>query len=361
MEKNRKKRIVVGWVVGAILLVLLGSACAFFFGTETGRTLWKLTKMFDSAVEIVNDHRTETATPISLTPQEEDLEILDAPLEDGEDVEIIIENVEQPRVESIYRTEQKNDDVINILILGQDGDHILEASNRTDVMILASFNQKDGTLKLVSFQRDAYVPLADKDYWNRLNTCYHFGGAGLTINTFNSLFDLDIQYYVTLAFDEFEILIDSIGGIDLELTKSEADRINAICGGVQKGMSHLNGKQALLYARNRSTGTGDWGRAERQRKVLMAILNKVRSELSVDMALDLIDYAGDYIRTNIPIGKLITFATAGMQADNLTVSTAKVPFDDTWNYARKKGASVIVFDIEKNAKLLDEYLYSAEE
>lgn len=361
MQKNRKNKIIVWLVIGGSLIALIGSAVVFFFATETGRTLWKLTKMFDSSVEIVETHRADPTTSVPMVPQDDELEFVDAPLEEEEDVEILIENAEQPHVESIHRTEQKNDDIVNILILGQDGEHILESSNRTDVMILASFNQRDGSLKLVSFQRDAYVPLADKDYWNRLNTCYHFGGAGLSINTFNSLFDLDIQYYVTLAFDEFEMLIDSIGGIDLELTKKEADRINSVCGGVKEGMSHLNGEQALMYARNRSTGTGDWGRTERQRKVLMAILNKVRSEFSAEMALDLISFAGDYIRTNIPAAKLVTLGTTVLQAETLTVSTAKVPFDDTWHYARKKGASVIVFDIEKNAELLNEYLYPSEE
>lgn len=354
---KRKKRWLVALIVVVAILLVTGIAVSVFLQTETGKAFRNMLHLFDNNVSIVERNEQPKATIPPVTSDEE-LEFLDTvPDDDSYDVELEDpEEMTAPIVADIYKTDQKHEDIINVLVLGQDGKHYRETSNRTDVMLLASYNTSTSELKLVSFQRDSYVPITGYDRWNRLNACYHFGGAGMAINTFNDLFDLDIQYYVTVAFSEFKTLVDAVGGVELEVSSKEASQI-----GCRSGRVTLNGEQALSYCRTRATGNGDWGRAERHRKFMIALITKIRSEFTLEMANELMTFAGDYVRTNIPVTKLASLGFTLMQNRDLHFSTAKVPFDDTWQYARKRGASVLVFDIEENARLLNEFLYGEED
>ncbi len=360
-QKHRKKRRFTGWIVAGSILLVLGGLALWFCLSPFGSALLRVGNMFDKTVRIVAQPSTDpdaTARPAVLVPP--DAEISDtAPSDEALDAELI-DDEESAAPQDIYKRASIDANVVNILILGQDGVSYQEASNRTDVMLLLSYNRATNEAKLVSFQRDAYVPIVGRKNWNRLNTCYHFGGAGLAVNTFNELFDLDIQYYVTLAFSEFKQLVDAVGGIDLTITSLEANNINSACpddAHVKEGLAHLTGQQALQFCRNRSTGTGDWGRAERQRRFMLALYQKVRANFDLNMATELINYASDYIRTNIPFSLLYDLAKTVVVGEEVAVQNTRVPFDDTWHYASKNVASVIVFDIETNAQLLYEYLY----
>lgn len=352
----RKRRGIATVIILCSIVLAIGVTVAVFLQTETGKAFRNMLHLFDGDISIVEHTDVPDVTPRPIVP-DEDLEILETE-PDASEFDVELDNEDEmtpPVIADIYKTEQKQQDIINVLILGQDGKRYQEASNRTDVMLLASYNMTSGKLKLVSFQRDSYVPITGYDKWNRLNACYHFGGAGMAINTFNDLFDLDIQYYITVAFSEFTTLVDSVGGVEIEVTKAEAKQI-----GCRSGLVTLNGKQALSYCRTRATGSGDWGRAERHRKFMIALITKLRNELNVDMANELMNFAGDYVRTNLPVTKLASLGLSLLQNQDLQFETSRVPFDDTWHYARKRGASVIVFDIEQNAELLHEFLYGEE-
>lgn len=244
----------------------------------------------------------------------------------------------------IYLVQQKDADVINIIIFGLDSQHYAEYSPRSDVMLLLSYNRADKTVKLLSFLRDSYVPVEGHRY-DRLNTAYHFGGIGLAINTINETFDLDIQNYVTLAFSEFETLVDAIGGIDLSYEDGT--------------VAHFNGEEALAFVRNRKFGEGDFGRTARQRRFMQALYQKVRNELSLQMLLELANFATDYIRTNLSTKELINLAMELYSAGTLQVETGRMPFDGTWHYAHVPvtGASVVAIDLDENARLVNEFLY----
>ncbi len=244
----------------------------------------------------------------------------------------------------IYTIEQKDENILNIIIFGLDSQHYAEYSPRSDVMLLISYNRSDKTVKLLSFLRDSYVPIEGHRY-NRLNTAYHFGGVGLAVNTINEAFDLDIQNYVTLAFSEFETLVDAIGGIDLSYEDGT--------------VAHFNGEEALAFVRNRKFGEGDFGRTARQRRFMQALYQKVRNELSLQMLLELANFATDYIRTNLSTKELINLAMELYSAGTLQVETGRMPFDGTWSYAYAPitGASVVVIDLDENARLVNEFLY----
>ena len=125
---------------------------------------------------------------------------------------------------------------------------------------------------------------------NRLNAAYSYGGAELLMETIEQNFDIHISRYVLVNFEAFANLVDAVGGVDLELTSKEVEYVNGylveyniLLGrpegtdyfeDTSGGMGNLNGPQALAYCRNRYIGT-DFGRTERQRKVLAEVIHKL--------------------------------------------------------------------------------------
>ena len=91
--------------------------------------------------------------------------------------------------------------------------------------MILSYNRKLRTAKLVSLLRDTWIYIPDRDTWNRINTAYFFGGVGLAINTVNSNFGMDIQYYVKVDFESLKEIVDTVGGIDVYLTEREVEYI----------------------------------------------------------------------------------------------------------------------------------------
>lgn len=199
----------------------------------------------------------------------------------------------------IYSVAQKNKDIINILVMGTDARDVTIERGRSDTMLIVSYNKKTAEVKLVSMLRDALVPIEDHD-WNRLNTAYAFGGAGLAINTMNDLFGLDLQNFVVIDFTGAAEFIDKIGGVDVTLTKAEVDYYSAfIKQDLVVGVNHMDSELAMTHMRNRSTDN-DFGRARRQRDVITAVMKKITTGMSLTEISELIDYAMTIVKTNIP-------------------------------------------------------------
>ena len=147
--------------------------------------------------------------------------------EDPESVFTIVtdESTPTPTPMPIYSEESKEDNIVNILLIGTDSRNITaeNADGRSDSMILVSLNKEKGTISLISFMRDARVERIGKSgkftFFNKLNGAfrggYGGGGPGELINTLNYNFKLDIQEYIAVGFDGFAALIDQIGGLDV--------------------------------------------------------------------------------------------------------------------------------------------------
>ncbi len=342
-----------------IILLVLVLLLAVVIAAVGIRICGAFDNMQEDAVGIVE--RPVEANPTPEPTYEPDLIFLGEGEIHESDDDLILdpEGDADPTVHSIYAVDSIDPNVINILLVGQDSEKYRENGSRTDAILLVSYNPAEGTLKLLSFMRDSYVALEGQGY-NRLNTCYHFGGMGMLINTLNNTFDLDIQSYATLAFSEFRTLIDAFGGVDVTLSKSEAAWINqgSATGRVKAGENiHLNGDQALLYARDRHSTGSDYARTDRQRNLMTAMYTQARQNMSVSAALELIDFASDYVRTNMTFEQVAQLATDLLSGDALTVTTARMPFEGTYQGAKRGGASVIVFDDEENTRLIHEFLY----
>lgn len=294
------------------------------------------------------------------------IEIIEKPVESTEQQETILPDIDDTNdniKDNIYKEEQKEDEIINILLCGMDA-RKYDTNSRSDTIILASYNKTQHSVKLVSFMRDTWVMLPERG-WSRINAATAYGGTGLLVNTLNYNFDLDIQNYVQIKFDDFKKVIDILGGIDIQLSKDEIKYINRKLHNEDKdwnndikddaGIVHLNGTQALWHCRNRSIGNSDFTRTERQREVLSVIIDKITS-MNLGQATRLVFELREHVNTNVPMEIILELGKDAIISGNMTIETQRIPYDDYFKYANKNGASVLEIDIDKTTELLHEFL-----
>lgn len=205
--------------------------------------------------------------------------------------------------------------VLNILIVGIDASGGVPMQGNSDVMMLASVDRKNSKITLCSFLRDSYTYFEDSDgsgYYSKLNAAYAYGGADCLINAIEYNYKIDIDYFVAVDFEAFTKVIDAIGGINLDVTEKEAKAMEdyANITGVPYGENtHLNGEQALLFARMRKIYmTGDVQRTENQRKVINAIIKKSRT-LGLSDLNNVVQTLGEYVYTDCPMTKIISLGS----------------------------------------------------
>ena len=239
-----------------------------------------------------------------------------------------------------------------------------EENSRSDTIILASYNKTKHTVKLVSILRDCYVNIPTKG-WDKINAATSYGGVGMLVNTLNENFNLDIQHYVQIKFDDFKTVIDLMGGLDVELTKAEINYINNKLHVEDKdyknditaepGVVHLNGTQTLWHCRNRSIGNSDFTRTDRQREVLSLIIDKAMN-LSVPEMSIFVYSMKDYVDMNVPLSLILSLGKDALVTNEMTIESYRIPFDNEFTFANKRGASVISLDMKDTVIKLFEIL-----
>lgn len=247
--------------------------------------------------------------------------------------------------------------VYNILLVGTDERSEEFERARADSLMLLSVDTKNNTLKLMSFERALGVSVPDHgDDW--LTHAFAYGGPDLVLQTLRSYFKVDVSRYVRVNFTVFETAITDIGGVEVELTESEADYLNGIAG--QKkwtaGKTRFDGPTALVYSRIRHLDD-DWHRVERQRKVIQGAIDQALtlSPAKIDL---LANKLLPMIATNLSngdiwrlIGEVPSFA--GVTAEQMTVP-AKGTY---WGSQLDNGRIVVACDFEKNADIINNFLY----
>ncbi|MDF2473105.1 MAG: cell envelope-related transcriptional attenuator [Anaerocolumna sp.] len=184
--------------------------------------------------------------------------------------------------------------VVNILLLGVEE---IEGASNTDVIIVASMNTVEKTLKLTSLMRDLYVEIPGYNN-NKLNSVYAKGGIDLLYEVIDLNFGIKMDGYALVNFGSFEDIVDILGGVEVTLTSNEAYYLNhtnyisdPANRTVKEGTQTMNGNQALGYVRVRyvstSTESNDFGRTQRQRAVLNAIFEKVKSKNIIQLGLQM--------------------------------------------------------------------------
>lgn len=254
--------------------------------------------------------------------------------------------------------------VTNILLLGVDArpDDEDEAS-RADSMMLISFDREHGCIKMTSFLRDSwvYIPVADKK--QRLNAACTYGGYSGVVDTIEYNFGVDIDGYVVADFEMFKIMVDSIGGVEVDVTEKEAKEVTNHPGRygnvtLESGKHTLTGEQALAYCRIRKIDT-DWKRTERQRTVIQQIIKGVVSSGPVG-AYKAASNVAPFIQTDLTKNEIRGLIFDALMCVGGGFDQNSCPFDGTWEYTTHGGASVIDLDTDANKDKLIDYIYNSE-
>lgn len=218
------------------------------------------------------------------------------------------------KIKSIYNFKisiEKNDIVkvvnvtntpFNVYIAGGDGYGSIDYTFNTDVNMVATINPTTRKILLTSIPRDYYVNLVGQGP-NAYDKLTHAGYYGIeeSVKTVENLLDTDINYYVKINFSTIQGIVDAIGGVDVY---SDYDFYEQAYGlyHFTIGNNHLDGKQALAFARERkSFATGDVQRVKNQQKVVEAIVNKVTSSTALISSYDrILDSVSENLDTNMP-------------------------------------------------------------
>ena len=353
----------------------------------------------------------ETGETYSLSAvSEEDIEKLAAQYEPDESID----------PNELEINENLPDDIVNILLIGLDvrgtkKEKLLteqgKYSKRSDVLIVLSLNLNDGSIKLSSIARNTYVEVPGRK--NKTIIANSYGHANYKngefvswtdtpetcIRTVNHNFELNIQHYVAINFYGVAQIIEGLGGVDLDLTKTEATAINTyLSTGTIKnskgekishgkaiansyddkngkrdklkktsGVQHLDGIQALMYARLRSIDS-DFVRTARTRHLLDCLLKQTLEKIKANK-LNVLDLVSDFISypiTNVNPSTIMQLAGKVMSSgvmDNLEstdslISEFRIPIDGHWKYDTVDGASVTIMkDKQFTVESLHEFIY----
>ncbi len=272
-------------------------------------------------------------------------------------------------IDALSDLPMQEEGVINILLIGNDSRKNGE-DGRSDAMILLSVSSKTKGIYMTSLLRDMYVDIPGYG-GNRLNAAYSYGGAELLMETIRQNFGIAVNRYVLVNFEAFANLVDSVGGIELELTSEEISYVNGylveynmLLGRPQgtdnmdtsvSGLVHLNGAQALAYSRNRYIGT-DFGRTERQRKVLTAVFGKLPGAVFTNLG-GLMDGLLPNLTTNLTKEECFRLSLMAGKLLSYDIVSDNIPQPGTYKNATIRGMSVLEVDFETNGAYLRKKLY----
>ncbi|MGM9986693.1 MAG: LCP family protein [Bacillaceae bacterium] len=211
-------------------------------------------------------------------------------------------------------------DNVSLLIVGVDSSEKRSKTHpgpeRTDAMMVATFSHEDPAIQLVSIPRDTYTYIDVEEKKDKINHAHAFGGMDAAIDAVENLLDIPIDYYVKVNFDAFKDVVDTIGGIEVDVPvtfteQNSQDQKGAIT--LKKGLQTLNGEQALALARTRKIDS-DAMRGQRQMLVVDAIFKKLVSFKSITKAGNLIEAVQDDIHTNLAFNDMISFYKFGLKS-----------------------------------------------
>lgn len=246
--------------------------------------------------------------------------------------------------------------ITNILLLGVDRSED-NTVRRSDTMMLLSIDNKTKSLHMTSFLRDLFVevPTLGK---TKLNAAYGQGGAGLTMQTIENNFRVNIDHYIEIDFENFTHLIDTMGGAEIEMTQAEVNYMSGWYQGeygesidLQVGMNHMDGKAALTFARIRGLDS-DFGRTGRQRQVMTAIFDKFKTLNPIQKIYIFYSYA-QYITTDLSGGDFLSLSLQIFSILGYEIQTFHVPQEDLYTEINYN----LIPDLPATSARLREFIY----
>ncbi|HYO89123.1 MAG TPA: LCP family protein [Candidatus Limnocylindrales bacterium] len=236
---------------------------------------------------------------------------------------------------AVQPLDRHGDDLMNILLIGNDGEITNDGSLRTDTMILVSVNRTAGTVSLLSIPRDLYVYIPS---WTmqRINTTWAYGdavgwtdgGFGLMRQTILYNLGINVHHYAMVDLTGFKALVDAVGGVelavdcaiqDLPLVDSQVPAAAYPASDpdywvLPVGSYTMNGAEALWYARSRHNSS-DFDRGRRQLQLLRAVWRKARAQGLLTQIPELWTQASPYVQTSLTLEDILSLAPIAANLD----------------------------------------------
>lgn len=260
-------------------------------------------------------------------------------------------------------------DIINILLVGADSREEWNDSGRSDSSMIATLDLKNKQLKLTSLMRDMYIDIPGHPK-NRFNAAYKFGGVSLLNETIAQNFGVRLDGYIVVDFQAFQDVIDKLGGVEITLTEKEANYLNRAYHGkitVEEGTQVLTGKEALAYTRIRQVPTidgahYDFGRTERQRRVLNSIFSELKGQSLSDIT-DILMTILSNVTTDLSTKQIESLAFSVLKMEDKEIKQLCVPVEGAYTDievvlpSTSSLAKVLEIDVEKNKEEIQQFIF----
>lgn len=365
-KKKKKAKVFVKILVFLLVIILAGGSFLVF--TRPGRKIisnlavewayWRMGKNTKNA-----DKLAKNASGSAVAAEEE---------EEGLKVGEITENIDLSKMSDTFKNALHEDGVYNILLVGVEaiGNNSV-ASGRTDSIMIATINTKQKTLGLTSIMRDSYVTIPGY-YDTKINAAFGHGGIELLYETIAYNYNLRLDGSAIVSFKTFQKIIDELGGIDIEITPAEAQYLNTTNYVSKKsnrtlkpGMNHMNGNQALGYARVRYRATldgsvDDFGRTSRHRRVMGAIFKEVKKSNPITL-VKLLDTVFSQVQTDIKKSNASSYLAEVMELslDGVPLDNLRLPIDGSYQGAKINRQAVVTFDAAANKEALANFVFGS--
>ena len=207
---------------------------------------------------------------------------------------------EQTSSDTSAKDDAVTDEVYTIFVSGIDTRGGMTASSRSDVNIILTLNATTKQILMISTPRDYFVPLSISNGVPDKLTHAGIYGVNVCMDTLDMLYDIDINYYFRLNFAGFEQIIDALGGVNVN-SDYDFDSGNTTGYHFNKGENHLNGEQALVFARERyAFKEGDRQRGRNQMAVIQGVVDKATQPAFLKNYLSVLDSLDGAFETNVP-------------------------------------------------------------
>lgn len=263
-------------------------------------------------------------------------------------------------------------DVTNVALFGVDSRSNKFEGNSDSLMII-SIDKKNCKVKLTSILRDSLVKVGDG--LTKIDEAYGHGGAVLAINTLNTNYHMNIRNYATINFGGMAEVINTIGGVTINVDKSEINMLNGLAQQQAKELNQkapplvthpgeqvLNGMQAVAYSRIRKVDNpdgsfGDYGRTDRQRTVMEQLFNKAL-QMKKSQYPEFVNAVLPYMETSLSIGEILDLAGI-LTRDNVAFEQTRIPqleytINPGYNY---KGKSTVYYNLDFASDILHAFIY----
>ena len=268
-----------------------------------------------------------------------------------------------------------DNNIVNILLVGNDyrKESGYSAGGLTDTMLIATLDMKHGTLKLTTLMRDMLVEIPGHGN-NKLNAANSYGGIELLYKTIAQNFNIQLDGYV--SFDAFKTVVNDVGGVEIELTESEAAYLNATnyirpakYRTVKAGKHTLNGAQALGYCRIRKYAKGiqpvtpngqidDYGRTWRQRNAITSIFSKVKKMPKSQWLKIAKDVLKQNVKTDLSSKQIFNYIKDVVMMGTTTIHQLQIPVNPYFSGGNVPGVgSCLSIQKEYQADAINQFVF----